>query len=257
MSISAFSSRLRRLVKGAGKPAAPPLAESYSESELAILERARPLTMTSAERMTALIDSVSYVIQRNVPGSFAECGVWRGGSVMAMILRLQQLGVNDRDIYLFDTFEGMTEPTESDTSRFDGAAMTTWKETQASGEKAWGALFNSERFNENDVRNNLLATGYPAERLHFVRGKVEDTIPQHAPAQIALLRLDTDWYESTRHELIHLWPRLSQHGVMIVDDYGHWDGCRKAVDEYFGPGGSAPPILLNRIDYTGRVAIKS
>lgn len=253
MSISAISSRLRRLVRGPDKPSAAP---DYGDHELAILERARPLTMTSAERLIALIDAVGYVVQRNIPGSFAECGVWRGGSVMAMILRLQQLGISDRDIYLFDTFEGMTEPTDSDTSRFETSALATWTANIAAGERPWKTLFDSKHFNEDDVRRALLSTGYPAERLHFVRGRVEDTIPAQAPDQLALLRLDTDWYESTRHELQHLWPRLQTGGVLIIDDYGHWDGCRKAVDEYFGPGGSAPPLLLNRIDYTGRAAIK-
>ena len=71
------------------------------------------------------------------------------------------------------------------------------------------------------------------------------------PERIALLRIDTDWYESTRHELVHLYPRLSPGGVLIIDDYGHWQGARKAVDEYFQAG-----LFLNHIDYTGRLAIK-
>jgi len=104
------------------------------------------------------------------------------------------------------------------------------------------------------VRSTLEATGYPAERLHLVRGPVEETLPGHAPEQLALLRLDTDWYESTRHELEHLYPRLASGGVLIVDDYGHWEGARSAVDEYFAQHGPAP--LLHRTDYTGRVAVK-
>jgi O-methyltransferase len=106
----------------------------------------------------------------------------------------------------------------------------------------------------DEVRRNVGEMGYPGEKLHFVQGKVEDTIPGSAPEQIALLRLDTDWYESTRHELIHLYPRLSAGGVLIVDDYGHWQGSRRAVDEWIAQAGVR--ILLNRIDYTGRVAVK-
>src|SRR5207344_857055 len=105
----------------------------------------------------------------------------------------------------------------------------------------------------DEVVRNLASTGYPSDRLHFIRGRVEDTIPAGAPEKIALLRLDTDWYESTRHELTHLFPRLSTHGVLIIDDYGHWQGARRAVDEYF----SATPILLNAIDFTARIAVKS
>jgi hypothetical protein len=69
------------------------------------------------------------------------------------------------------------------------------------------------------------------------------------------LRLDTDWYESTKHELVHQYPKLSVGGVLIIDDYGHWQGARQAVDEYFND--NRLPILLNRIDYTGRIAIKT
>ena len=89
--------------------------------------------------------------------------------------------------------------------------------------------------------------------MHFVQGMVEETIPAGAPEKIALLRLDTDWYESTHHEMVHLFPRISDGGVLIIDDYGHWAGARRAVDEYFHEHNIA--ILLNRLDYTGRIGI--
>jgi hypothetical protein len=246
---------LRRLRRGAapgqGATADPPLV---SDEDREIIARARPFTMTSDARLQALIDAVRYCEKRGIAGAFAECGVWRGGSVLAMILTLQELGVEDRDIHLFDTFEGMTAPTEHDVSPIDPPALGTWQEAQASGERAWSELFSAQVFDEAGVREVVTATGYPAERLHFVRGPVEETLPGAAPNGLALLRLDTDWYESTRHELEHLWPRLSDGGVLIVDDYGHWDGARRAVDEYFDS--SAEPVLLSRIDYTGRLAIK-
>lgn len=221
-----------------------------------IFERIRGLTMTSAERVEALLDAVAYVTTRNIPGAFVECGVWRGGSVMAMLLKLQAVRAEPRDVYLYDTFEGMTAPTDADTSRYDPPAQETWQQAQQKGDRAWHSLFGPESFSEASVRDNLVATGYPAARLHLVKGDVMQTLPATIPEQIALLRLDTDWYESTHHELVHLWPRVVPGGVVIFDDYGHWDGCRKAVDEYFGPRGMAPPLLLNRIDYTGRIAIK-
>lgn len=250
---AALRARLHKLL-GIQPRAASRFQPYYSAEEQAILQRAKPLTMTSNERLVALMDAVSYVVTRGISGAFAECGVWRGGSVLAMVLRLQQLGVNDRDIYLFDTFEGMTEPTATDTSRFDGSAMQIWQAAWAAGTRPWDKWFNAGQFNLDDVRRTLLATGYPVERLHFVRGKVEDTIPQQAPPSLALLRLDTDWYESTKHELTELWPRLQDGGVLIIDDYGHWDGCRKAVDEFFSEQTS---ILLNRIDYSGRIGVKA
>jgi hypothetical protein len=88
-------------------------------------------------------------------------------------------------------------------------------------------------------------------RIHFHTGMVEDTIPRLAPERIAILRLDTDWYVSTKHELEWLWPRLSSGGVLIIDDYGHFTGARKAVDEFFGG-----QTFLFRIDYTGRLVTK-
>lgn len=222
-----------------------------------IFEQVRALTMTSPERVDALLESVAYVEARRIPGAFVECGVWRGGSVMSMLLKLQSLGAAERDVYLFDTFEGMTAPTAEDTSSYHPPAQQIWDEAKTQGVRAFDGLFNADSFSEAAVRDSLLKTGYSTERLHFVRGDVLQTIPSGAPEQIALLRLDTDWYESTKHELEHLWSRLADGGVLIIDDYGHWDGCRKAVDEFFGASGKARPVLLNRIDYTGRIAVKA
>jgi hypothetical protein len=105
----------------------------------------------------------------------------------------------------------------------------------------------------DEVKRNLARTGYPAERVVYVQGKVEDTIPGTLPERTALLRLDTDWYSSTRHELEHLYPGLVAGGVLVLDDYGTWQGARQATDEYFAARG---PLLLNRIDSTGRIAVK-
>jgi O-methyltransferase len=239
----------------APEPASDPLLEHAEAPDREIVERVMPYTMTGVARVLALVDAVRYCAARNLPGAFAECGVWRGGSVLAMILTLQQLGVTDRDVYLFDTFEGMTAPTEEDVSALDPPALNTWREAQSESRRPWQELFNPELFSEEGVRAMLLETGYPSERLHFVRGPVEETLPAGAPERLALLRLDTDWYESTRHELEHLFPRLESGGVLIVDDYGHWQGARQAVDEYFGS--KHPRLLLTRIDYTGRIAVKA
>jgi O-methyltransferase len=228
--------------------------EHLDPADRHIIERALPYTMTGVPRVQALVDAVRYCARRDVPGALAECGVWRGGSVLAMILTLQELDVDDRDVHLFDTFEGMTAPTEHDVSPLDPPALETWEEAQRQHSQPWPAVFDPEVFNEAAVRETVLSTGYPPERVHLVRGPVEETLPAHAPDRLALLRLDTDWYESTRHELHHLYPRLSEGGVLIIDDYGHWEGARRAVDEYFAA--EAPPVLLNRIDYTGRIAVK-
>lgn len=234
---------------------APSTILKLSPGDEAIAVRCRPYTMTSPERMAALLDAVDYIVRRNIPGAFAECGVWRGGSILAMVLKLQALGVTDRDIYLYDTFEGMTAPTEHDTSPFHRPAQDDWQHAQQSGQRVYDELFNSNLFNEEQVRQVLYASGYPKERFHFVRGPVEQTIPRTLPGSLALLRLDTDWYESTRHELEHLYPLLSRNGVLIIDDYGHWEGAKRATDEFFS-GKDATPVFLHRVDYTARLAIK-
>jgi hypothetical protein len=253
-----LSSALRRVRGAAPSPAAPPGSatnlDGIAPEDQKILTRALPYTMTGVARLHALVDAVRYCIRRDVPGAFAECGVWLGGSVLAMILTLQELGVSDRDIYLYDTFEGMTAPTEHDVSPVEPPAKDTWEAAAREQTRPWQELFDPDGFSEAKVRATILATSYPAERVHFVRGPVEETLPTQAPPHLALLRLDTDWYESTRHELQHLYPLLVEGGVIIIDDYGHWEGCRRAVDEYFAE--SAAPLLLNRIDYTGRIAVK-
>jgi hypothetical protein len=229
--------------------------EGLDPVERRIIERAWPYTMTSVARLTAVIDAVRYCEQRGIPGAFAECGVWRGGSILAMILTLQELGASERDIYLYDTFTGMTKPTELDTSPFDDPALETWDDNAGRIAGPWWApAFEPDVLNEPAVRRIVTSSGYPEGRLHFVAGPVEQTLPAEAPDELALLRLDTDWYESTRVELVHLYPRLREGGVLIVDDYGHWEGARRAVDEYFST--SAPAPLMSRVDYTARMAVK-
>ena len=100
----------------------------------------------------------------------------------------------------------------------------------------------------------MSGTGYPTHRIHYVEGMVEETIPKHTPNQIALLRLDTDWYQSTKHDLIHLYPRVFLRGITIIDDYGHFKGARRAVDEYRSKMHIG--FYLHRIDYGARLIIK-
>lgn len=215
----------------------------------ALYHKCKPHTMTSPERLYALYQAVNYVCQNNIPGDFVECGVWKGGSSMMIAETLKLNNITDRKIFLYDTFEGMSEPTENDKDyrgqSADGLLQRDSKEVQDS---VWCYSPLEE------VKTNMKSTNYPDAQIVFVKGKVEETIPKTIPSIIALLRLDTDWYESTKHELIHLFPLLKQQGVIIIDDYGYWEGCRKAVDEYFNQ--NKIQILLSRIDYTGRMGIK-
>ena len=211
-----------------------------------VIERVQPFTLTSVERIAALCHAVEYISRFNIPGSIVECGVWRGGSMMAAALTLLRFNDFNRRLYLFDTFEGQTPKTDVDRESIAGieARELYWRTEPKK-------LLTLD-FTLDETRDNLLGIGYPEAMISFVKGAVEDTLPGRAPDKIALLRLHTDWYESTRHELIHLYPRLETSGVLIIDDYGHFDGTRKAVDEYF----EQIPIFLHRIDYTGRLVIK-
>lgn len=231
------------------------LLASASASDQRIVQEASQHSMTGDARLLALVDAVRYCVHRELTGAFVECGVWRGGSVLAMIRTLQDLGVQDRDVFLYDTFEGMTEPTEADISDVEPPALDIWRQARIQNQVPWPEVFAPEVLSEETVRSLIAQTGYPSARLHFVKGPVEQTIPGRVPDEVALLRLDTDWYESTRHELEYLFPLLQPGGVLIVDDYGHWRGAQKAVDEYFAT--SHPPLMLTRIDYTGRIAIKA
>lgn len=214
-----------------------------------LFKKCRPATMTSPERLYALYKAVRHVTQARIAGAFVECGVWRGGSVMMMAETLKLEGKPDRTLFLYDTFEGMTEPTPADVD-LRGVVAQDLLAQQPRGRESYDWAYAPK----DEVERNLRSTTYPPHLFHLVQGKVEDTIPGMIPDKIALLRLDTDWYESTRHELVHLFPRLERGGVLVIDDYGHWKGSRRAVDEYFS--GDGPRILLNRVDYTGRIGVK-
>jgi hypothetical protein len=224
----------------------PPDIPTY---QITIFKKIQPYTMTSSERVFALCEAVSYVHKHGIEGDIVECGVWKGGSMMAIAETLLSLKNTDRYLYLFDTFEGMPPPTEPDRA-LDGesAEEILHRSDKTRTDSAWC------RAPLDLVKNAIKGTGYPIDKIHFIKGMVEQTIPASAPKKIALLRLDTDWYESTRHEMIHLFPRLVKGGVLIIDDYGHWQGARKAVDEYLDENNIK--IMLARIDYTGRIAVK-
>jgi hypothetical protein len=219
------------------------------EKFMKLYQEVRPFTMTSPERLFALYQSINFVIENNIPGDFVECGVWKGGSSMMIAKTLRSLGVEDRSLWLYDTYEGMSEPTAEDR---DFSGKTAEELLKASDKSDSNSVWCFSSMDE--VQQNLTRTGYPLSRIKFIKGKVEDTIPGEIPKSIALLRLDTDWYSSTMHELIHLYPLLANSGVLIIDDFGHWEGAKKAVLEYFSQHGRMP--LINRIDDTGRIILK-
>jgi O-methyltransferase len=215
----------------------------------AIIKRVKPFTMSGPERIAALYEATRYIARNKIEGDIVECGVWKGGSMMVAALTLLSVAQTRPTLHLFDTFAGMTAPSDVDRNSLSSA---TAADLLANNEKSASVWAYSPL---DEVKRNLASTGYPGDRLRFIKGTVEETLPAHAPDKISLLRLDTDWYESTKHELVHLFPRLVSGGVLIIDDYGHWAGAKKAVDEYIEE--QRLMLLLNRIDYTGRIAVKS
>lgn len=226
------------------RPKDPP--KHVDEVARRIIEEVRPRTMTSDGKLFALIVATRYVVDYRIPGDIVECGVWRGGSIAAIARTLVSRGDTGRALHLFDTFEGMPPPDERD-RRHDGRTAAALLSAAPRDSWIWAEA------GYDDVRAGMDETGYPRERVHLHRGRVEDTVPEHAPAQIALLRLDTDWYESTRHELEHLYDRVPSGGVIVFDDYGYWQGAREAVDEFLERSGER---LLLVPSGSGRIAVK-
>lgn len=238
------------LIKIRYNPNAKGVPLDLDESVKELIQRVRPFTMTSPERIASLHQAMQYLTKNKIEGAIVECGVWKGGSTMSALITLVKNNDTLRPVFLFDTFEGMSAPTEADKAYTGQSAAELM---QTSDRMDQGSIWCFSTLEE--VQANIKSTGYPMNQVQFVKGKVEDSIPNTLPGKIALLRLDTDFYESTRHELVHLFPLLVPGGVLIIDDYGHWEGARKAVDEYME--NHKIKILLNRIDYTGRIAIKT
>ena len=217
----------------------------FYENELEIINFVKPYTLTSKERIFALIEAVRYIIKNNISGDFVECGVWKGGSIMVMMKTLLEVA-SEKEIYLFDTFAGMTKPTDNDKNIKNEKAKFYFDKTKNND-------FSSEWSNITleEVKKNISSINFDMGKVHFIVGRVEDTIPEKSPRETSLLRLDTDWYESTRHELIHLFPRLSKGGIIIIDDYWSWKGSKLATDEYFKQNNIK--IFLKTIDSFGGI----
>src|SRR4051794_6334342 len=222
------------------------LTRDVDDEARAIIRAVRPWTMTSNEKLWALILATRYVADHRIAGDIVECGVWRGGSMQAIALALAARGDTGRELHLFDTFEGMPPPTQEDVLR-GGRSAAELLATRPHTHNVWAIA------DLDDVKAGMAHVGYPPERIHYHRGLVEETVPGAAPDQIALLRLDTDWYASTKHELEHLYDRVPSGGVVIIDDYDYWEGSRKAVDEFLAETGAR--LLLAPMG-SGRIAIK-
>jgi O-methyltransferase len=215
-------------------------------------ELVKPYTGISKNRAFALTQAIRYIINNKIPGDFVECGVAKGGSAMLIALTLKSLGVEDRDIYLYDLFGERPKYSEWDIEIQSGKSVGDYYDLVDQGNKE--AMKNWEFYGAEEVLGNIRTTGYIESRIHFIEGDVCDTLNAFTHKKVALMRLDTDFYDSTKHELHTLYPKLVDRGVVIIDDYGHWHGARKATEEFL----MSLPIkpLLFYVDNTARQFIK-
>lgn len=242
--IAAERARLEQLKQERLRPR--PFPADFDEPMREVIKAVRGRTMTDRPKMFTLISAVRYIVAHHIPGDVVECGVWRGGSMQAVARELVRLGETDRHLYLFDTFEGMPPPSAADV-RWDGQSASDLLEAHDKSRHIWAAA------SLEDVQAGFEPIGYPADKIHYIEGRVEDTVPEHVPEVIALLRLDTDWYESSLHELDHMYDRLVPGGVLLLDDYGYWEGQRRATDEWLAR--TNEPLMLFRMGQ-GRAGVK-
>lgn len=216
-----------------------------------IMRRCHRFTMTGTDALLGLLEAVDHVVKRRIPGDIVECGVWRGGGMMAVASLLLARNDRTRSLWLYDTFSGMPEPGAHDISMHGEVASSIYQQCSDAADRG------SEwcRANLEEVRRNVGSVGYPEASIHYVQGRVEDTIPGQIPDVISILRCDTDFYDSTLHQLNHLYDRVVPGGVVILDDYGYWKGARKAADEFIAARN--PNWFMTRLGYQGqRICVK-
>lgn len=199
------------------------IPQAVDQNFVSLYKKYQQYSMVKWSGLYTAYRAAEHIKAHKIKGAIVECGVWKGGctAILAEVLRDANPAP---EFFLYDTYEGMSEPTKDDFSMSTNLSAERLYE-QYDGDWSVGAL--------DTVKSVMSKTGYNQDKICYVKGKVEDTIPETAPEKIALLRLDTDWYKSTKHELEHLYPRLVKGGILIVDDYGAWAGSKKAFDEYF------------------------
>lgn len=226
-----------------------------TSEERDLLEASADWTMCSGLQKQLMMDATRYILAAEIPGAIVECGVWRGGMMQIAARTILSTSPNaTRELWLFDTFAGMPTPTHAldrDLYRGEHASIKMNREEREGkdGEPTIWCLADL-----GDVTLGMTETGYPEDHIHYIQGLVEHTIPKNAPAAIAILRVDTDWYASTYHILENLFDRVSPGGIVVLDDYDSWEGARTAADEFFASKELHP--LLIRLD-KGRVYMKA
>lgn len=206
-------------------------------------------SMASIPRLINTLLSCKYAVENDIPGDFVECGVWRGGNGILAKMVFEQMK-SKKKVWMFDTFTGMTKPSQFDTfNKSNKHAEKKFLRTYKGSHSEWCYA------SLEDVMQNCKVSSIDLLEMKFIKGDVSETLTdaRNLPKEISVLRLDTDFYESTKIELQVMYPILSQAGVLIIDDYGYWQGSKKAVDEYF----INKKPLLNVVDFAGRSCLKT
>lgn len=221
------------------------MIEEMTHEEKQIITKCLKYSMTTKPRMWALLNSINYIFNKNIQGDFVECGVWKGGNLILYNILNEKRKLN-RNIYGYDTFEGMPLPGEND-FKYDGSSAINLFNKNIKSKNGWC------KSTIDEVEKNILKE-CPKNNINLIKGRVEDTllIEKNIPEKISILRLDTDFYESTKIELEILFPRLEKNGILIIDDYGNWKGSKKAVDDYF----KTKPFLIY-VDHSCRLLINN
>ena len=219
--------------------------EEITPYEDKLINKCLKYSMTTRVRMWSLLNSINYIHNNNIQGDFVECGVWKGGNLILYELLNQKYNL-DKKVFGFDTFEGMPMPGEHD-YKYNNVSAIDLYNRKVKIENNWC------KSTLDEVKGNIL-TECSNVNINLIKGKVENTllVKENIPDKISILRLDTDFYESTKIELEILFPKLEKNGILIIDDYGTYKGARKAVDEYF-----KKKAFLIYIDHTCRLLIKN
>jgi O-methyltransferase len=206
-----------------------PVEASNNEKEL--INLVKEYSMTDYKNLYLSTQALKYIAEKKIEGDIVECGVWKGGHLIIFKSLCEKYNL-DKKIFAYDTFDGMTESSINDFNHNGENAIDLMKKTFASennGDNIW--CYASLDLVKKNITNVLGNTN----NINFIKGDVIKTLQdkKNLPKKISILRLDTDFYESTKIELLTLFPLLEEEGILIIDDYGHWNGAKKAVDEFF------------------------
>jgi len=233
--LEGFFLKFGLIIKRTRKRGYEDFPEYIEDSFIQLYKKYCDLSMVPWQGMHDSYQAAKYLSLNSIEGEIVECGVYKGGclGLISETINLFNKGLNDRKFYLFDTFEGMSDPTSDDYKIFEKDALYTLKRFKE--QKREDGSSDNARGELHEVKDTILKANKNLDNFKFIKGMVETTLKdeKNIPEKIALLRLDTDFYESTKIELEILFSKLVKGGILIIDDYGHWSGANKATNQFF------------------------